>query len=483
VIARGGHLVFRLFAVVCALVLVACSSTTEERSGVADSTSADAAVDDRAGSGASGAAGASGRTASDGARAAAGGTGDTATSGDTRPAAAPDAPVAKVPTGGTVKIGVHLSANGAAASAFGVPLPNHSPAKVDAIVKWINAHDGIGGRRVDVVYHTTDPLQGSFDQQAQNACTDLAQDKKVDYAISAAQVYRDLLPACFAKNATPFVWDVYYPTQRNVAPADFLYRPAQPHNDRLAFVVDGLARHGFFRGARLGIVRFDNAKSKSISDSIFKPALKRHGVTVHDEFAMREPESAAQASDSAASASSGVLRFRQNRITHVLFVPSGAEIPLLYLAAAESQGYRPKYGFTSLDAPYFIRDSVPHSQLAGAVGVGWGPAVDLGPERREAQGFSSASKLCVSIATGAGYGADEAPLAYCDMLFFLRAALAKTRGTTAAALADGVTDATGFSSSLTFATKFAPGRHDGPSKARIFTFTDNWNYVGAPFAI
>lgn len=382
-----------------------------------------------------------------------------------------------------MKVGVHLSANAAAASAFGVPLPQHSPAKVDAIVKWINTHGGIGGRKVVVAYHTTDPLQGSFDQQAQEACTDLAQDKKVQFAISAAQVYRDSLPACFAQNKVPFVWDVFYPTQRSIVPAEYLYRPAQPHTDRLGFAIDGLARHGFFKGARIGIVRYDSAKAKAISDGVFKPALKRHGLAVAAEFGVREPDSAAQASDSAASASSGVLRFRQQGITHVLFVPSGGAIPLLYLAAAESQGYRPKYGFTSLDAPYFIRDSVPRSQLAGAAGAGWGPTVDLGPKRREAQGFSSGSKLCGAIAKGAGYGPEEAPYSYCNMLFFLKAALDGVRGTTSDALAAAVPQATGFQSSLTFAARFVRGRHDGPAKARVFEFTDDWTYVGQPYGI
>jgi hypothetical protein len=405
--------------------------------------------------------------------------------GGTDDGSASDVPsaAARPPTGGTVKIGVHLSANAAAASAFGVALPEHSPAKVDAVVKWINAHGGIGGRRVQAVYHTTDPLQGSFDQQAQEACTDLTQDQKVAFAISAAQVYRDSLPACFAKNRTPLVWDVFYPTERNVVPATYLYRPAQPHTDRLGFVIDGLARHGFFKGARIGIVRYDSTKAKAISDGVLKPALKRHGLTVQSEFAVREPDSAAQAGDTAAAASNGVLRFRQQRITHVLFVPSGGAIPLLYLAAAESQGYRPRYAFTSLDAPYFVRDSVPASQLRGAAGVGWGPTVDLGPERREAQGFSSGSRLCAEIAKGAGYGADEAPYSYCNMLFFLKAALDGVPDMTSAALANAVGQATGYASSLTFGTRFARGRHDGTAKARVFVWGDDWTYVGTTFPV
>ncbi len=480
--ARGGRPVSGLVAVIALLALVACSSTedgargTVGRDGVTAAQGGDdapappdsgVAADDRPG----------GSSATVGDRGA-----DDATSGRSAPASEASSAVQR-PTGGTLKLGVHLSANGAAAAAFGVRLPAHSPEKVNAIVKWLNTHGGIAGRKVEPVYHTTDPLRGAFDQQAQEACTDLVQDKKVQLAISAAQVYRDSLPACFASNEVPFVWDVFYPTQRNIVPAAYLYRPAQPHSDRLGFVIDGLVKHGFFRDARIGIVRYDSAKAKSISDGVFKPALTRHGLKVTDEFAVREPDSAAQASDTAAAASSGVLRFRQNRITHVIFVPSGGAIPLLYLAAAESQGYRPKYAFSSLDAPYFVRDSVPRSQLAGAAGVGWAPIVDLGPENTYAQGFSPGSKLCASISQGAGYGANEAPYSYCNMLFFLRAALARTRNTTVDALTTGVTDATGFATSLTFGARFARGRHDGTAKARVFVYTDDWKYVGSPFAV
>lgn len=390
---------------------------------------------------------------------------------------------AVVPSGGTLKLGVHLSANAAAASAFGVTLPQHSPEKVDAILKWINANGGIGGRKVSAVYHTTDPLRGSFDQQAQETCTALTQDHKVHIAISAAQLYRDTLPACFAKNRTPFVWDVYYLTQRSVVPVEYLYRPAQPHGDRMGFIIDGLVRHGFFRGARIGLLRYDSPKEKRVADTVFKPKLASHGLKVAAEFAVREPLAASEASDSAAELSSAALRFRQQRISHVIFVPSGGAIPLLFLAAAESQNYRPRYGLSSADAPYFVRDSVPRSQLEGAVGVGWAPTVDLGPTSGEAHEALPGTRLCVDIAQKAGYPPDQAPFLYCDMLFFLRAALDGATSITVDALRAGTPRASGFASSVTYATKYGPGRHDGTSVARTFVYDADWKYVGAPYNI
>ncbi len=276
---------------------------------------------------------------------------------------------------------------------------------------------------------------------------------------------------------------MFYLTQRSVVPVEYLYRPAQPHADRLGFVIDGLVRHGFLRNAKIGLLRYDSPKEKAVADRVFKPALAAHGLKVHSEAAIREPDSAAQAGESAAESGNVALRFRQQGITHVLFVPSGGAIPLLFLAAAESQRFRPKYGFSSLDAPYFVRDSVPRAQLEGAVGVGWGPTVDLGPASRDAQAFSPGSRLCVAIAKEAGFAPQEAPFSYCDMLFFLKAALDGATAATADALRQGAPRASGYQSSLTFGTKFSPGRHDGTAKARVFVYDGDWKYIGAPYSI
>jgi ABC-type branched-subunit amino acid transport system substrate-binding protein len=389
-----------------------------------------------------------------------------------------------LPTGGTLKVGVHLSANAAAASAFGVTLPQHSPAKVDAIVKWINENGGVGGRKLEVVYHTTDPLQGTFEQQVQETCTALAEDHKVTIAISGAQVYRDSLPACFAQHKIPFVWDVYFLTKRNVAPPEYLYRPAQPHADRMGVIIDGLARNGFFKNAKIGLVRYDTPKHRSVADEVFKPALAAHGLKIDEEFPIKDPDAASGAGESGAEASNAVLRFNTQGITHVLFIPSGGAIPLLFLAAAESQSYRPKYGLSSADAPYFLRDNLPKAQFTGAAGVGWAPPGDLGPAHPEGPTFSSAGKLCVEIAGKAGFAPAEAPSQYCDMLFFLRAALARPGTVNTDLLRRGTDELTkGYDSSVGLGTKFSPGRHDGAALARTFVWDGDWKYVGAPYPI
>ena len=69
------------------------------------------------------------------------------------------------------------------------------------------------------------------------------------------------------------------------------------------------------------------------------------------------------------------------------------------------------------------------------------------------------------------------------MLFFLKAALDGASAPTIDALRNGTPSASGYQSSLTFGTTFAPGRHDGTAKARIFIYDGDWQYRGSPYAI
>jgi hypothetical protein len=72
--------------------------------------------------------------------------------------------------------------------------------------------------------------------------------------------------------------------------------------------------------------------------------------------------------------SSAVLRFAANGVTHV--VSDGA---LFYFATgARSQQYRPRFGVTTYDGPQALLDANgDHSQLNGAMGVGWYPTLDV----------------------------------------------------------------------------------------------------------
>ena len=77
---------------------------------------------------------------------------------------------------GTVKIGLHISANlQAAYAAFGAKNAGGDiTPQLMAVVDWINAHGGMHGRKVEPIFHASDPLNGSFDAEAQDEEADQA---------------------------------------------------------------------------------------------------------------------------------------------------------------------------------------------------------------------------------------------------------------------------------------------------------------------
>jgi ABC-type branched-subunit amino acid transport system substrate-binding protein len=422
------------------------------------------------------------------------GSGPNGSAGDSDPSGGTVGDAQRVSTarGGKIRIGVHVSQNANAANQFGVArLPVTGPGEIAAIVGWINAHGGIGGRRVEHFVHVTDPLDGTFDAQAQAACEDLAQDKKVFAVVSRSLTPSNVLPACLAQHKVPLVWELHKVLTRGTTAKyrPFLYRPSLADGDRLAFIVEGLARSGFYgRSARVAIVRYDTAEHEFVSKRIFRPALKKIGVSVVDEAAVSEARGASDAGSVSAQSSNAVLRFQSSGVTHVLFVPTGAALPLLFMAAAEGQGFRPAYGLSTLDPPGFLAANHGASQLAKAAVVGWQPAIDT-EAQYDPRPNTGASKLCHDIIRGAGFDGAQARFAepYCDGLFFLKRALERTGRISADALRIGVESIRGsFDSPWAFGSRFGPGRYDGTAEVRNMKYNaacSCFNYAGEPYDV
>ena len=381
-------------------------------------------------------------------------------------------------------LGIYKSQTGNAASAFGVKIPDVTPEELQALVAWINAHGGMGGRQVKPELFVNDPTIGSFDSQAQEACAHFSEDKKVDAVISGALGATDVLPACLAQHKTPLVWsNPHMVTNAFSDPIlEYLYRPAGPNGDRLAFAVDVLANAGFFKpGAKIALAHYDNGAANFVARKIYEPALRRHGLTVTFDFAMSDAKSAGQAADSSAEASAAVLQMKRLGVDHVLFVPSDGGIPLLFLVAAESQNYRPRYGMTTFDNPFFLSTNIPAAQLKDAQVVGWSVATDT-DQTHDPRPKDSPSRQCHAIEASAGQPSNFGIESWCNMLFFLKAALdAQPEGSPAAIRRAVEAFGTGYPSRSGFGTRFAPGRHDGLREVRRMVFdggSGRFTYTG-----
>ena len=91
---------------------------------------------------------------------------------------------------------------------------------------------------------------------------------------------------------------------------------------------------------------------------------------------MRDSDTA-DYSGASSDASAAVLRFRSAGVTEILFLTHNAFEPSVLMQAANSQAYRPTYLLSTQQYPATLVGLVPPGQLAGALAVGWAPAIDL----------------------------------------------------------------------------------------------------------
>jgi ABC-type branched-subunit amino acid transport system substrate-binding protein len=380
-------------------------------------------------------------------------------------------PVAGLERGtGTIKIGFHYSSDlDAAYRAFGASGNFFDVEQaVNSLVKWVNARGGLGGKKVVAVFHTTNPLSGTFPEQAEKACTFFAEDAKVSYVVSGAVLPDDNMPACFARRNLPLVWDYQYVTSQTTFDrfANTLYMPHNIATQRMGFSIAALNSAKFFdAGAKIGLVRYDTAAHKEYADKVVKPALTKIGRKVLVEAALTKPQSAGEAGYTANQAASAILRMHNSGVTHLLWVPSGGAIPLIWGNAADSQNFHPRNAFTSLDIPTFITDNLSEEQLDRSMVVGWMPANDTYMQYVPKTPPIEDCKKATGVADNTGIAR------YCDGLFFLKAALDRTplygvSGLRKAADALGTT----YRSPWTISTRITSGRHDGATSYRMMTF-------------
>jgi hypothetical protein len=371
---------------------------------------------------------------------------------------------------------VHDDNPGAAFGQFGVrggPSSDQG-AWIRAIVDWINANGGMGGRQVELVHHVTESLNGSFDQQAERACADFAEDHDVVAVVGGARVPSLNLVDCLARHDTPLVWSYHFMADQATFDryADHLYMPSMVNANRLGVWIDAIAGAGYLDDAVLGVIRFDSEIHERFTADVLAPALARHGSGIAEDVAFNGATGAASAADLSAQANNAVLRFRARGVNRVLFEPTSAVVPLLFFPAAEAQGFRPRYTMSTYDVPAF-QDANAESfpvQLAGSLAFGWTPAGDVDWEQQP-QPLTPEAQLCVDITAGAEPIGNGSVRRFCDGFFFLKHLFDNGAEPTTAGLRRAV-DALGSSypSSWTFATSFGPGRHDGAAAGRLLSY-------------
>lgn len=393
-----------------------------------------------------------------------------------------------------VRVGVTYAGDGAAVqSAFGLKgVSGLSADQADTLFhgleKYVNDHGGVAGRKLKIIIKPVNVLTGTFDSQAQAVCEAFTRDTPVFAVITYPNTGSDVLPACMAQHDSIQIehGNSLYRTEQDVTTTyrSSFFDPHRVELDRMGMVIDELHAQGYFdKGAKIGLIRFDRRDYEWTEKNVVRPALARHGLTLADSYAFHPPESTAAISGTANEANSVVLRFRSEGITHVIFQLTLTALPFLVMPAADSQGYRPRYGFTSADLPDFLTQNVPPAQLERSAVVGWSRIADLGD--RQPFDDSEAMKTCMKIIEPAGLSnPSQGYGVVCDPFFFLQAALNQSPRVSPAGFRAGV-DALGSRFSLLDApgTFFGPKRFSGTSSVRWLNFDGGcgcYKYVTGP---
>jgi hypothetical protein len=427
----------------------------------------------------------------------------TATGSIPRGSAAATTPGAFGPgvTADTIFIGLSYATNNAANGAIGAPgLSQGDPQAQDqAMMDDINAHGGIAGRKVKGVFHPVDPNSSSpWDVIDQQSCDDWTQDHKVFAVLAEPVADSDTMASCLDKRGVALITTALSTSDA----ARFRRLPTYVELtsmglDRIATAeVQALKAQGWFGGwdatagaasptkAKVGIVTFDGAAWSHAVDQVMVPALRAAGYAPSPDDIIRvAPEQATtDVSGTGAATSSAVLKLRRDGVSHVIVFDRKGTITLFFTRAANSQHYRPRYGFNTQNGMQALMDgaALPAEQLIGSRGLGWLPSLDLPSAVSSSSAYTNdTKKKCLAVykaknITFSDANAESIGMNGCSSWFFLRDAINASGGTlTRAGLLDGIARLGGsFLAASNFANRFSTTQHDGVGAYRYLGFNE-----------
>ncbi|MCW2607235.1 MAG: hypothetical protein JWO60_1928 [Frankiales bacterium] len=353
--------------------------------------------------------------------------------------------------------------------------PGDTEAQARAVADEINAKGGILGRKVVLVFRDQPTLATASDPNGTGAaaCTYFSEDKRV-LAVFNVVTVMDYPPfrACLAKAGIPLfsagVKTVDDTAGRALAPN--FYQSLGVSWDALAPVlVQRLQAQGWFSGW--------NVRTGTAGPGTAKVGILVDGTDVGSRIGKRLQKVLAAAGSKGAlvyqynQASEGqqasVNYFAGNGVTHVIV--TDVELTA-FQTSANGQGYRPRYGITTYNAPANNLESslTPAGANNGALGVGWVPTLDVSAAKDP--GASAPRKACVAVMAKARQSfagkrlAESYATALCDYGNLVKQGAGAGGGFTPAQVFAGLSKigpsfptAVGFSSGLSADKLFVPG--------------------------
>jgi ABC-type branched-subunit amino acid transport system substrate-binding protein len=348
-------------------------------------------------------------------------------------------------------------------------------AQPKAIVDDINAHGGIAGRKVVLVFYDyeSSDVAANGAQGDQKACTRFTEDRPTFAVVAVTGILTDVLPECLAKHQTILIanTNVAYPQAQFNRLAPYFYANASPTIER--FIPAWLQRASalkYFSGwdtlqgqpgaapVKVGVLGDSSPLGQTIT-KLIKAELARGGHPAAETF---EVSSALDANGMNAA----VLRFKAANVTHVV---SGILDLLIFPQTAEAQHYRPRYAVSSFHAPILLQAAVPPQQLAGALGAGYYPTsdVDTGHDPGDISSFET---HCRQVERNAGQDTSQREafnfmVKACDGFALLGEAISRG-GLSVNGVRQGIGSIQAMPPAGTFAISFAGGQLSGVAAVR-----------------
>ncbi|HVE98319.1 MAG TPA: hypothetical protein VNA12_03985 [Mycobacteriales bacterium] len=361
-------------------------------------------------------------------------------------------------------------------------------ANAEAIIADINERGGVAGRKLVPVFHAYEAQSAQTGaQQDQAACSRYTEDNKV-FAVMG-DGYSDTLRACLLKaGVLQVVGGQLYAAERETFDANpQMFNLGAPMQDRwFKALTPALVRLGYFGGwdtaagapapgkANVGVLAFDQPMWTKPVPRVLLPALAAagHPVAPDNVVYIHAPESNAEIGAAAAEIQNAVLRFQQNRVTHVVLLDTTGGLTLLFASAARNQQYYPRYGVGTTSGLQALYDlgALTDREVNGAAGVGWDPYIDL--PTADSERFANAkSRSCMELLkrrTGQEYGStNEASIALsqCDELYTTVDAVRGIVGSIDLRSAKASLESLGsFQLASVPRVSFSRAKHDGPAE-------------------
>jgi hypothetical protein len=356
----------------------------------------------------------------------------------------------------------------------------------------VNARGGVLGRKLVPVFHAVS-VSDNIDQSAQEACETFTKDNEV-----AAIFLQGKIAAECGRKAGVVVMGAggsgrFFDSYPNV------FAPATIRLEGLyAATVRAMVKAGWHKPTapwptgKIGLITWDDNEYKYAMDNGYLRALREAGLKETLVRYIAVPQNANALADASAAISNAVLAFRQQGIDHVFIgdggagIFKGAGLTFLFLQNAESQGYRPRYGFNSNNAPDF--EAYPAEQQIGMLAIdsrSTEPADDEGiaPNAQRERCFAVMRKRGLNVGDPQTQGV---ALNACEPAWFFEAIATKAGGTTLSqVIPAGESLGTSYRSPFTYGSRFSAGRHDGVYLFRNSRFDEGcecMKFTSKPYA-